>query len=205
MKEPVDKKQALLRAALEEFGQRGYESASTNRMTQAAGVSKGMLFHLFEDKRTLFLRLVDDTLERYIAAMEAALPNRPIDLFEAIGLLSGAKAELVGRDPAAFGLLAKAFVHVPDELREELAERQRKLQERSIAMLAAKADRTRFRAGVDVERATELVMLALEAVLNRMLTSLSAEERERGRLREPLLEPYIDLLKKGLYEVEARR
>lgn len=205
MKETLDKRQALLQAAMEEFGQRGYESASTNRITQSAGVSKGMLFHFFEDKRKLFLTLVDECLERYFSAMEAALPGLSTDLFEAIRQLSEAKGEMFRRDPAAFDLLAKAFVHVPEELRVELTERQRSMQERSIAMLADKVDRSRFREGVEPERAVELVLLALEAVLNRRLASLSAEELESGRLREPFLEPYIDLLKNGAYAPEVRR
>ncbi|MCX6086069.1 MAG: TetR family transcriptional regulator, partial [Caldiserica bacterium] len=36
---------ALVNAAVREFATAGYRAASTNRIVQVAGVSKGLLFH----------------------------------------------------------------------------------------------------------------------------------------------------------------
>ncbi len=52
---PEDKKEAILKAALEEFATRGYEKASTNKIVEKAGVSKGLLFHYFGNKKGLFI------------------------------------------------------------------------------------------------------------------------------------------------------
>ena len=51
IQEQEEKKQKIYQAALEEFVEHGYQNASTNRITQRAGISKGLLFHYFKNKK----------------------------------------------------------------------------------------------------------------------------------------------------------
>lgn len=48
----------LLNSALEEFITQGFTGASTRRITSAAGVSHGLMFHTFGSKAELYLELV---------------------------------------------------------------------------------------------------------------------------------------------------
>ena len=54
---------ALLGAARELFAARGYGGVSTEELVRRAGVTRGALYHHFEDKRDLFRALVEE-LER---------------------------------------------------------------------------------------------------------------------------------------------
>ena len=47
-------RQKIIDAALKEFGQHGYEGASTNQICLSAGISKGLLYHYFKSKENLF-------------------------------------------------------------------------------------------------------------------------------------------------------
>src|SRR5690606_27498952 len=58
-----DKQDRIIRAALKEFGEQGYDRASTNRIVQDAGIGKGMLFYYFNSKKELYWHLVDFSLE----------------------------------------------------------------------------------------------------------------------------------------------
>ena len=62
-----------------EFARYGYEQASTNRIVQAAGIGKGMLFHYFKSKLDLFRYLVDYSLryvrERYMVQVDWREPD----------------------------------------------------------------------------------------------------------------------------------
>ncbi len=49
----------LIHASIEEFAQHGYDGASLNRILEAAGMSKGQMYHHFTGKQDLFLSLVD--------------------------------------------------------------------------------------------------------------------------------------------------
>ncbi|MFF3224301.1 TetR/AcrR family transcriptional regulator [Nocardia suismassiliense] len=54
---------AVVRAARELFGQHGYGAVSTVAVAEAAGVSRGALYHQFSEKRELFEAVFED-LER---------------------------------------------------------------------------------------------------------------------------------------------
>jgi AcrR family transcriptional regulator len=57
----------LLRAALDEFCERGYAAASLNRILAASGTSKGALYHHFAGKQGLFLALVEWMIDQKAA------------------------------------------------------------------------------------------------------------------------------------------
>jgi TetR/AcrR family transcriptional regulator len=65
---PAEKQEDILRACLREFALNGYDGASTNRIVEDAGISKGVLFKYFEDKESLFLYVVDRALHTYADA-----------------------------------------------------------------------------------------------------------------------------------------
>ena len=70
----------LLRAALEEFCEHGYEGASVNRILAASATSKGQLYHHFPGKEGLYLGLVEWMVDMKIAWF-AAHPLPAVDDF----------------------------------------------------------------------------------------------------------------------------
>src|SRR3954454_11365642 len=54
-----EKQDRIINAAIKEFAQKGYDSASTNEIVKEAGISKGLLFHYFKNKKQLFFFLFD--------------------------------------------------------------------------------------------------------------------------------------------------
>lgn len=68
-------REALVRAALELFTKRGYAGVGTEEIVARAKVTRGALYHHFEDKRDLFRavfeRVEGELMERIGARMEA--------------------------------------------------------------------------------------------------------------------------------------
>lgn len=73
-KVPAAQQHAIVSAAVDEFAAHGFHDASLNRMLEAAGMSKGSMYHYFDGKSDLFAYVVRVELERLMSSVE------PLDL-----------------------------------------------------------------------------------------------------------------------------
>jgi AcrR family transcriptional regulator len=67
------RRRQLLDAAMEVFVARGYHAAAMDEIAERAGVSKPVLYQHFPGKQELYLALLDESVERLIEAVVAAL------------------------------------------------------------------------------------------------------------------------------------
>lgn len=58
----ADRQQRLFESAALEFGEKGFDAASLNRIIEQAGMSKSSLYYYFEDKADLFSTLLERAL-----------------------------------------------------------------------------------------------------------------------------------------------
>ncbi len=82
---------ALLDAARALFVSKGYADTSTPEIAVAAGITRGALYHHFEDKRDLFRQVLQRESQAVAADIEAAAPEQ---LSPREALLEGSKAYL---------------------------------------------------------------------------------------------------------------
>ncbi|WP_458761220.1 TetR/AcrR family transcriptional regulator [Afipia sp. TerB] len=82
---------ALLEAARGLFVEKGYADTSTPEIVAAAGITRGALYHHFEDKRALFRAVVADEAKAVAQAIERDTPAHlaPVD-----ALIAGSEAYL---------------------------------------------------------------------------------------------------------------
>jgi AcrR family transcriptional regulator len=84
---------ALIDAARELFGARGYEAVGTEEIVAAAGVTRGALYHHFRDKRDLF-RACFIALEQEFSAQVGAKAYAEPDPFRRLQVALEATLEL---------------------------------------------------------------------------------------------------------------
>lgn len=68
-------RQALVRAALELFIEKGYRGTPVSEVAERAGVAKGTVYRHFADKQALFAGVIGDVLDGRVAALRAAQPD----------------------------------------------------------------------------------------------------------------------------------
>jgi AcrR family transcriptional regulator len=66
------KRDALVRAAVTVFSQKGFHATKMQEIADAAGVGKGTMYEYFDTKDELFLAVYDAWMDAYEAAMEEA-------------------------------------------------------------------------------------------------------------------------------------
>jgi len=64
---------AILATASRLFAEKGYSHTTTAEIAREAGVAEGTLYHHFGSKDGIFLTLFDETMEGYLAGIEAII------------------------------------------------------------------------------------------------------------------------------------
>ena len=151
----------LLRAALDEFCERGFDAASINRILAASSMSKGQLYHHFESKEALYLGVVEWMIDEKVRW----LASHPVDI-DATDLFSALRSQM--RAAAAF---AAARPDADQMTRALLAERGRPIFESVTSrfgftvdgplgdLVSAARGQAAFRADLSAEFVTRFVTL----------------------------------------------
>ena len=77
----AERRELVLRAAMEEFGARGYERARLDDIAAAAGVTKPIIYRHFQSKKGLYLAVLArhrEELPTFLADLPAEVPFEPL-------------------------------------------------------------------------------------------------------------------------------
>jgi AcrR family transcriptional regulator len=77
-----DKRERVIRAAINEFRISGFENAKVGVIAKNASIANGSIYQYFDDKRELFLYCVNWTVENFIREIDRQMPLAGMDLFE---------------------------------------------------------------------------------------------------------------------------
>ena len=94
-----------MRAALIEFGQNSYDTASINRIIRQSGTSKGTFYHYFSDKKALYFGIIEDAIrvkQEYLTRMTEQL--RSDDIFTVLKAQARAAGEMMREKPEMYQL-----------------------------------------------------------------------------------------------------
>lgn len=71
------KRLRIIRAALTEFAEHGYQNANLDRIVSKAGIPKGSLYQYFENKEDFFIFTARDSLEKAWSLLHEYMSNSP--------------------------------------------------------------------------------------------------------------------------------
>ncbi|MDK1476444.1 TetR/AcrR family transcriptional regulator [Streptomyces sp. 549] len=100
---PAERREQILRVARRHFADHGTESASYNKIIEAAGFSKTAAYHYFDGREDLLSTVLDDVLLRLLHTLGPWVP-------------ASGRAEFWARLEAGAGALAAHLRDHPDDL-----------------------------------------------------------------------------------------
>ncbi|KNY27519.1 TetR/AcrR family transcriptional regulator [Pseudobacteroides cellulosolvens] len=199
---PEDKRKLIIDACMEEFAQNGYEKASTNTIVKNAGISKGILFHYFGNKKNLYLYILDYAVELFTQKFYSLDLNVPRDLIDKIIYYGFGKLKVYYELPVVSKLIMEAFISIPDELKGEVLDRYQKIYDQNMPLLLQDIDKTKFREGINKNKAVELVMLCMDGINAKYINMFKRDpEKSMMNLEDVFneMKEYFEILKGGLY------
>ncbi len=90
-----DKKERIMRSAIDEFHKCGFEKANVGIIAKNADIAKGSIYWYFENKRELFLYSVRWTLELFMKKIDVKTPLKDMDVFDYFLSNSSERASLL--------------------------------------------------------------------------------------------------------------
>jgi AcrR family transcriptional regulator len=201
---PEEKKKRILDAAIEEFAINGYDKASTNSIVKKADISKGILFHYFKSKKNLFLYIFDYCMTNLTDKYYSVRENDPRDIFERFLWNSVRKIKIINEEPLMNRLVFSAISNMPESLKQELTERYNTYYAKEMPRFFGDIDTSKFRKGIDSQKAIELIMMCTDGISNKYLqkyknTSVDEVFNNVESIMEEYNE-YMEILKFGIYE-----
>ena len=201
-----DKKQRILEACILEFAEKGYEKASTNTIIKDAEISKGILFHYFGNKRSLFLYVVEYCIQLLVTEYQKYPLQKSGDIFDRILELGMIKLKITHANPNISKLIVHAYMNTPEDIRAEIQDKYKKLSNELMPSIFKDIDSSKFRNGVSSQKGLEVVMLFLEALQVKYTLEYKGREQELLGDMDKIMEEYkeyIELLKYGIYPAET--
>lgn len=106
----LDKRERIINAAIKEFSLYPYDRASTNNIVKNAGISKGLLFHYFGNKRELYERLIGFVLNKLFTKITTQIDWDERDIFERIKATVLIKMKVGQTYPNMFEFIVKVLL-----------------------------------------------------------------------------------------------
>lgn len=188
-----EKQAEILAASLAEFAAYGFDLASTNRIVERAGISKGVLFKYFASKESLLLYLVEREAAAEQAANEELLQSLPADFFAALRHLAVGELSRREAHPDRYALFEQVLEGAGHPVYDRAGALLARAAGEVYARLAEALQGSSLRPGVPFDRVMNLVSWVSDGV----------KRQYRGRRVDAEavladLDAYFDLLRQGL-------
>ena len=196
---PQARQDLIRNSAMLEFGEGSFKKTSADAIAKRAGVSKGLLFHYFKDKRELYLYLFQYALEVCVRQyMVKTYDFGETDFFLALKMGQEIKMDMVRRYPGLFRFVMRAYYERDSVLSPKLRKGLNSLLEITSSDFLTRMDLYKFKDGIDPWEVIRLLTLAAEGMMART-NACTAEEIETLFLE---YQKYADMLRQNLYKEE---
>lgn len=198
----TNKQEHIINAAIKEFVRKGYNSASTNEIVKAAGISKGLLFHYFNSKKDLFLFLYDYSLRIFMHEFMGRIDLNQTDILLRLRQMALLKIEIISKHPDLFDFMILAYAEEAGEVRQGLEQRNREVMNTGYETLFKDIDVSKFKAGIDPGRAINIIIWTLEGLRNQEQAKVSRISFDQEYYQHILAEMdiYLDLFRTCFYK-----
>ena len=196
---PAERQKVFLNAAIEVFAKYDYKKASTDLIAAKAGVSKGLLFYYFRNKRELYLAAYEYAKR---ITSQSVIDERLFaitDFFELISYAGMRKLKLMAANPYIVDFSLRSFYSDKDEVSGDLKSANLQAINGTFATWFGNVDFSKFKEGVSPEKILKMLVWTMDGYLH--------EQQMQGKdlcLKEieSELAVWMDMLRRVAYKEE---
>lgn len=194
------KKDKIMLASLEEFAKHGFEKASTERISKAAGVSKGLIFHYFTSKENLYMttmnRCIDDVMEEF-----NNVEIRETDFISKLVKMMKIKYDFFIRNPLHYKLMVNGFYHSSKRMQTKLKQRYVELKQIGLDAIIDMIKVLPLKKGVSVDDVAVLLASVSNIVESRYVSFFSDDTESFEKFYDTAGSEYIRMINIIMYGI----
>ena len=199
-----DKRDRIINAAIKEFSLYPYEKASTNNIVKNASISKGLLFHYFENKLDLYEKLVGFVINKLYNKITDNINWKENDIFERIKQIAIIKMEISKIYPNMFDFLLNVIIKNNVKKMEDSIKLYEKydinFQELINDVYSKNIDFTKFRDPSNIAESINIVRWTIEKYGEEQILAVTDTQEIDFKKAIKDMEQYISILKRTFYK-----
>ena len=197
-----EKRERIINAAIKEFALKGYQNASTNEIVKEAGISKGLLFHYFSNKKTLYLFLYEYCMDILLNEVFSKIDLRHEDIFQRLRRSAVVKFGIYKRFPQIYKFALSVVQEENPEVRQEISDRVKTLKDSGYLKFFDDIDTSKFREDIDTSKAINLIIWSMDGFANNLLAKLNVLNLNEETVEKWITEwdKYSNILEKCFYK-----
>ncbi len=197
-----EKQERIINAALGEFTKNGYEKASTNVIIKEAEISKGSLFQYFNNKKELYLFLLEYVV-KIIDKIYIEINLNETDYFNRTKEIGLIKFRIMKRFPQAFDFFKSVTNEDNKDVKAEIKKVSRQTKEKGFEKGYQNIDWTKFREDMDLGKMKNIISWTFLSFSEQQVSKISSfESVDQEVLGE--WDEYFDILKRCFYKKEDK-
>ena len=171
-----EKQDRMINAGLKIFGRYGYRHATTDEIVKEAAISKGLLFHYFENKVGMYVFLMDYSVRFMLLEFSRKIDEEETDFFILARQIEDATLGVLKNYPYMQFFLEKAFEEICLEALEE-SEEQKKAYAGQLEKYYGQAKETSLKEGISLNRVKSMFQYMRKGILleNLVLDTIQPE------------------------------
>lgn len=196
----VTKKDKIMKASLAEFAEHGFTKASTDRISERAGVSKGLIFHYFGSKSKLYMTLMNDCIDKMLNEYKSIDASNK-DFISIIKTLTEIKYKFFMKNPLYYKLMIDGFYNSAKELSCELKQKYEEITKIGIDIITSIIKNLPLKKNVSVESAVTIILGIQNIIQNKYLYYFTDDTADFEKYFKDIVDEFLELINIVLYGI----
>ena len=164
-----EKQRRIIDAGMEVFGRYEYKKANTEDIAAKAGISKGLLFYYFKDKKSFYMYLF-----QYCVTITKTLDDEDFtkitDFFALMEFGAQKKMQIMVEHPFILDFICRAFSSRREAVSSDVAMELHSLMDTTFDRFFAHVDFSKFNNDVDPKQVYQMLVWMTEGYMHEKLS-----------------------------------
>jgi len=189
----------IMDSALAEFASQGYGASSVNTIAASEQLSKGIIYHYFENKDELYLACVEECFQSLTEYLRREMERTEGGIRQQLEAYFSYRVEFFRANPVYQPIFCEAVVSPPGHLEGRIRQKRRAFDAFTAETLEQLLQPLSLRDGLTVQQVVELFR-QFQDFINAQDRETAGDPQQRYELRDEYCRRMLDVLLYGVLE-----